>query len=218
MKKLSFDNQKSINNALNLLKNVTNVLDDNDIEYYLDFGTLLGAVRDKGFIPWDNDIDISLLDAKDYKKIPSILEELKNKHSYKTKIVTFKQSQENRVIKGKKLYYDKIDFTDENNYHIAKIKSYGLWKFGRANAKLDIFFKYEDNGYLYWLADGQINRVKKDFLDEGLTIIDFYNRKFKIPKNYDKYLTEIYGNWRKPNKEWIESDGVCNISAKKGIE
>jgi lipopolysaccharide cholinephosphotransferase len=210
--KKNFYDKKFVNDSIKLLKSVVVLLQKHNIDYYLDFGTLLGAVRDKGFIPWDNDIDISLLDAKDYKKIPFILEELKKKHSYKTKILTFKKSQENRINKNKKLYYDKIDFTDENNYHIAKIKSYRLWKFGRVNAKLDIFFKYEDNGYLYWLADGQINRVKKDFLDDGLTTIDFYNHKFKIPKSYDKYLTEIYGNWRKPNKEHTHNNNESIIT------
>jgi hypothetical protein len=41
------------------LENVTNVFDDNGIEYWIDYGTLLGCVRGGDIIPWDNDTDTS---------------------------------------------------------------------------------------------------------------------------------------------------------------
>jgi lipopolysaccharide cholinephosphotransferase len=60
---------KEIHNCeLNILKAVTEVCEHNKIPYYLSAGTLLGAVRHQGFIPWDDDIDIFVMN-KDLKRL-----------------------------------------------------------------------------------------------------------------------------------------------------
>jgi len=64
--------------AVENLREIKNVLDKNNINYWLDFGTLLGAVRNGKIIEWDSDIDLGTWYGN-VDQIISIFSELKNK-------------------------------------------------------------------------------------------------------------------------------------------
>lgn len=70
MKELSHEEIKQ--RQIEILKYLKEACEENNICYSLAFGTLLGAVRHGGYIPWDDDIDV-LVPRKDYEKLCDIL-------------------------------------------------------------------------------------------------------------------------------------------------
>lgn len=58
--------------TLALLKDVTDLISGAGMQYSLCGGTLLGAIRHRGFIPWDDDVDMAVL-RKDYDRVYELL-------------------------------------------------------------------------------------------------------------------------------------------------
>ncbi len=99
MKELSL---KEIQEAsFNILKYAHDLCEKNKIKYWLIYGTLLGAVRHNGFIPWDDDIDIAMK-RDDYERFLYLL------------------SQETKK-KNCPFYYDHFSVSKDYPYYILRI-------------------------------------------------------------------------------------------------
>ena len=70
MRKIELEELKKI--ELDMVQKIDEVCRINEIHYYMVGGTLLGAVRHKGFIPWDDDIDIAM-PRKDFEKFYDVM-------------------------------------------------------------------------------------------------------------------------------------------------
>ncbi|MFC1524144.1 LicD family protein [Thermodesulfobacteriota bacterium] len=211
MADVRFFDQQHRENTLIILKKVSDVLHEHNIVHYLDFGTLIGAIREKGFIPWDDDIDISLAHEKDYHKIPLVLKKIKKRFRLRTYLYSFKESIARRRKGGEEIFCETVNFTDENNYQIAKVRDNWFWIVGRGNVCIDIFFKYKFKDNMYWMAYGKENFVPSDRLGTEFVEIDFYDLKFKIPKQYNEYLTYKYGDWMTRNEKWTHDNDDFTI-------
>ena len=81
-------NLRKVQNAeLDILKEFIEICRKINVRYYVIDGTLLGAVRHQGFIPWDDDIDIGMF-REDYEKFvalaPQVLPECLFLQTYRT--------------------------------------------------------------------------------------------------------------------------------------
>lgn len=77
MRRIYDDELKSI--QLDILKFVHDFCQANSIKYFLAYGTLLGAIRHGGYIPWDDDIDIAMM-RPDYEKFIEEFSKQKSKY------------------------------------------------------------------------------------------------------------------------------------------
>lgn len=102
---------------LELLHEVTNIIKELGLKYYAIGGTCLGAIRHKGFIPWDDDIDI-VLPRDDYDVLKK---HLQSKKSDKYSIMSYEVSQHYTPIFFK--YFD-INTTFVGQNHVKYKDTY----------------------------------------------------------------------------------------------
>ena len=66
---------------LRILNDFIDICENNKLKYFMTFGSAIGAVRHKGFVPWDDDIDVGML-RDDYSKLLEIMDKNENKQYY----------------------------------------------------------------------------------------------------------------------------------------
>lgn len=159
-----------------LVSDVTNVLTRHKLDYFIDGGTLLGAIRHQDLIPWDDDIDIGMLDKDFFRKLPKLKPE-----------------------------FEKLGYSvDETDTHLTKVYIKNKWIYDDfktvGTPTLDIFCYtikkktvrlMKTRHYLLWKsAQHKVNDVfpLKDYKFGPLLL--------KGPKNPFPYLDGLYSNWK----------------------
>lgn len=105
---------------LSVLKCLAKICEEQNLRYFLFYGTLLGAVRHQGFIPWDDDIDV-IMPRPDYEKLMVYLEE----HAEEIKPLKLMNNRNNKD------YIYPISRLCDTRYHVdyQGAKEYGLGLF-----------------------------------------------------------------------------------------
>lgn len=171
-------------NAKDVLLDVKKVFDALKIDYWLDYGTLLGIVREENFIKHDLDIDIGMLDFDFSKKIEKTLEY----YGFK-KIKQYKLASTNKIVE-QTFCYKEVNI-DLFFYSKKEMKIYGYSFF--SNISFENAMK----------RLGGLNTLETIFNFRGIELISFLNTYFPVPRDPVKYLSEHYGiNYRIPNPNW----------------
>lgn len=161
-----------------LLLKMRDLLKENNIDYWLSYGTLLGAIRDKIFMPHDDkDIDIGI-NQKDYWKVRQLLEKqsvLKYKRIWRTEIALYEDD---------KAHIDLFFYTEKGKYMLSSA-----------------FLRNKLQGGIN-IESGM--KLLKDNI-YPLKTITFLRKKFTVPRNPEAILTEKYGDWKTEDTVWCHA-------------
>ena len=197
-----------------LLRILDSICKKHNLTYWLDFGTLLGAYRHKGFIPWDDDMDVSMIRSDYEKLIPILKSELPDDD--------FNIEESNgRIGLGYKhektgIWCDifPVDFyktneLSETNINILKSKITKYRSFYMKNKEKLSSEEIQENRkkiidenpnenfvIVYHGREFDHQHPKAFYCTEDifpLTNIAFENMIFPAPNNCEKYLKKIFG-------------------------
>ena len=170
-----------------MLKYFDNICRTNKLKYWCVGGTLLGAIRHSGWIPFDADIDLAMLED-DYLKISKIFKSnLPDDYWFQDK-TTDKSYKHNYLGKIRYLYAHYQDDTDPTSIH--------------KGLQLDIFvFRKNKTNILkapWENPNGDIKSLNKNIIFPLKELV-FENIKVYVPNNYKKYSIDSWGDF--PPKE-----------------
>ena len=180
-----------------MLKQVVTFFNKNNMTYYAWAGTLLGAVRHKGFIPWDDDIDLAMT-RPEYNKFINYLKKHNNKISDNLIVEGFELGN-NSDFTILKIYNTdiKIGDTDEGIDKYLWIDIFPLDACPKNNKKFHkkcrflykvLFLKREQKNNVSLLAENRIKKIIKEII---MFILKIWP--------YDKYLRFYYNYCTKYN-------------------
>ena len=233
MEKLSLKDLQHL--ELEIFKYFISLCEKYKLRYFLAGGTLLGAIRHKGFIPWDDDIDV-LMPRTDYDRLQNIGKKLFDTHTQIKKIFDFDETEqqvwidifpldglpesdaETEKIFKKSLFMRDILKIQKSQDGSAKstfkkivkpvlkpilLKCIGIEK---SVEKIDRFarnYSFDDYDYIGGIVWGYGKQEKMKKTEYLKTVqVDFEGLKVNAPGCWDKYLTNLYGDYmRLPPEE-----------------
>ncbi|MDR7119206.1 LicD family protein [Rheinheimera soli] len=189
LKATTFEAPEVMAQARLALRWMLNMFNHSARPYYLDGGTLLGLARSGDLIPWDNDVDLSILqqDADFYSEfLETSLPDLEQYTSCRWTISYLLYEHSGLVWQKGQLR--KIVLTNEDfNFSVALIVRY-------YNAP---FYCYSAVSCIF--SDHERHFSQNDWLD-------FYGVKAAVPCHYQSFLDATYGDWRTEVRDWHYTD------------